>query len=411
MKKLLVLAALTALVFANTALATFTDVNETTPYQTAISWMSDNGVINGYGDGTFQPDTCVNRVEMLKMLFLMNGTELYSEEGTAGSNYYDSYFTDTDTSQWYWSYLDTALRNGTVEGYSDRTFKPTRCVNRAEALKMTVLEFNNGSIPETEGYSGISLLYSSFVDIDYSEWYGDYYKFALPREILGLDHIVTIENPDSDWGTDKHYYPAEDMSRAEVAELLYRQKAIQDTNSQKFNDTLVPSILVASEEILSNPTATIVTNLGTMTFELYQDQAPITANNFINLAKDDLYNGSTFHRVIQEFMIQGGDFENNDGTGGYAATGPGTTIDDEFAPSLTHQYGALSMANAGPNTAGSQFFIVNTQAGTPFLDGRHAIFGQLLSGSSVLDTISAVETGFQDKPIEEVTIVSITIQE
>lgn len=161
----------------------------------------------------------------------------------------------------------------------------------------------------------------------------------------------------------------------------------------------------------SNPVAFMETSEGTMILEIYADKVPETAKNFVELSKAGNYDGVTFHRVIKDFMIQGGDFTNHNGTGGHSYKGPNTSIEDEFADGLTHKYGAVSMANAGPNTGGSQFFIVNTEEGTPFLDGRHAIFGQLLEGFDVLTTISETETGFQDVPVKDMVIKKVTILE
>ena len=129
-----------------------------------------------------------------------------------------------------------------------------------------------------------------------------------------------------------------------------------------------------------NPIAVFETNKGTFKAEIFQDKVPITANNFIKLAKDGFYNNLIFHRIIADFMIQGGD-PKGDGTGG-----PGYEIQDEFHPTLKHSSkGILSMANAGPNTGGSQFFI--TLAPTSWLDGKHAIFGQVLEGMDVVKKI------------------------
>ena len=134
---------------------------------------------------------------------------------------------------------------------------------------------------------------------------------------------------------------------------------------------------LAEETTVTNPTVRITTERGTIEFELFMEQAPLTAGNFAKLAKDGFYDGVTFHRVIRDFMIQGGD---PDGTG---RGGPGYTIDDEFAPGLKHDApGVVSMANAGPNTGGSQFFI--TEVPTPWLDGKHAIFGRVTSGMDIV---------------------------
>ena len=128
---------------------------------------------------------------------------------------------------------------------------------------------------------------------------------------------------------------------------------------------------------MANSIATIDTNHGTFKIELFEDRAPITAKNFLDLAKDGFYDGVIFHRVIDGFMIQGGD---PTGTG---RGGPGYNIKDEFAKDLKHaSEGMLSMANAGPNTGGSQFFI--TLAATPWLDGKHAIFGKVVEGMDVV---------------------------
>ena len=142
---------------------------------------------------------------------------------------------------------------------------------------------------------------------------------------------------------------------------------------------------------MANPTVTLQTNLGTMRAEIFQDKAPTTAKNFLSLVNKGFYNGLTFHRVIPGFMIQGGCPKGN-GTGG-----PGYTIPDEFHPSLKHDTpGILSMANAGPNTGGSQFFI--TVAPTPWLNGKHAIFGKLISGQDVAEKIVNVPRDGQDRP-------------
>ena len=155
---------------------------------------------------------------------------------------------------------------------------------------------------------------------------------------------------------------------------------------------------------MANPTVTIETNLGTIEAEMYADVAPRTAGNFMELARKGFYDGVIFHRVIDGFMIQGGD---PTGTG---RGGPGYKIDDEFGPDLAHAAaGILSMANAGPNTGGSQFFI--TLAATPWLDGKHAIFGQVTSGLDVVKAIGKVQTGPGDRPLDDVVMESVTVIE
>jgi len=155
---------------------------------------------------------------------------------------------------------------------------------------------------------------------------------------------------------------------------------------------------------MANRTATFETNHGTFEVELFEDRAPRTTGNFIGLAEKGFYDGVIFHRVIEGFMIQGGD---PTGTG---RGGPGHTIDDEFGPGLAHDSeGVLSMANAGPDTGGSQFFI--TLAGTPWLDGKHAVFGRVVDGIEIVRTIGGVETGPGDRPVQAVVMESVQISE
>jgi cyclophilin family peptidyl-prolyl cis-trans isomerase len=154
---------------------------------------------------------------------------------------------------------------------------------------------------------------------------------------------------------------------------------------------------------MANPTATISTNHGDIQLELFADAAPETVANFTRLAGDGFYDGLIFHRVISAFMIQGG-CPQGTGTGG-----PGYKFDDEINDHPIVR-GTLAMANAGPNTNGSQFFIVTADA-TPWLDGKHTAFGQVTSGMDVVDEIEAVETGAGDRPLEEVTMEKVTITE
>src|SRR6476619_4646262 len=142
--------------------------------------------------------------------------------------------------------------------------------------------------------------------------------------------------------------------------------------------------------------AVMATSEGDVKLELFEGEAPKTVENFRKLAKDGFYDGLVFHRVIKDFMIQGG-CPNGTGTGG-----PGYTFEDEFNEHKVVR-GALAMANAGPNTNGSQFFIVTTEA-APWLDGRHTVFGQVTSGMDVVDTISDVETDGRDRPRDDVMI-------
>jgi peptidyl-prolyl cis-trans isomerase B (cyclophilin B) len=150
-------------------------------------------------------------------------------------------------------------------------------------------------------------------------------------------------------------------------------------------------------------TAVMHTNHGDITIELFDEDAPKTVENFKKLAGDNFYDGVIFHRVIKDFMIQGGD-PTGTGTGG-----PGYQFEDEFNDNKIVR-GALAMANAGPNTNGSQFFIVTTDA-APWLDGKHTVFGRVADGMDVVDKIEASDTDQRDKPKQDCTIQSVTLQD
>lgn len=180
--------------------------------------------------------------------------------------------------------------------------------------------------------------------------------------------------------------------------------------------------------------ATIKTNHGDVTVKLFKDIAPKTVENFTTHAKNGYYDGQIFHRVIKDFMIQGGD-PTGTGMGGESIWGG--TFEDEFSTEAFNLYGALSMANAGPGTNGSQFFIVQLkevpaqmvsqlegagypeeiieaykeQGGTPWLDQRHTVFGHVIEGIDIVEKIADVKTGAQDRPEEEVKIQTIDVAE
>lgn len=183
--------------------------------------------------------------------------------------------------------------------------------------------------------------------------------------------------------------------------------------------------------------ATIKTNMGDMEFELYDKDAPKAVENFVAHSKNGYYDGLIFHRVIKDFMIQGGD-PTGTGCGGESIWK--APFEDEFSLSARNYYGALSMANSGPSTNGSQFFVVQAKevdpsllsqmeglkdngypqavidkykeaGGTPWLDFHHTVFGMLTSGSDVLDSIAQVKTGAADKPLEDVIIETILIED
>jgi peptidyl-prolyl cis-trans isomerase B (cyclophilin B) len=145
------------------------------------------------------------------------------------------------------------------------------------------------------------------------------------------------------------------------------------------------------------------TNHGAIELRLFDDAAPKTVQNFLKLSSDGFYDGLVFHRVIRDFMIQGG-CPHGTGTGG-----PGYQFEDEFNDHKVVR-GALAMANSGPNTNGSQFFIVTTDA-APWLDGKHTVFGEVSSGMEVVDAIEGLETGPGDRPVEDAKIERVEVHE
>ncbi len=149
--------------------------------------------------------------------------------------------------------------------------------------------------------------------------------------------------------------------------------------------------------------ATLHTNKGSIAVELFDEDAPRTVENFLTLSRDGFYDSVIFHRVIKGFMIQGGDPEGT-GTGG-----PGYTFEDEINQHRIVR-GALAMANAGPNTNGSQFFVVTADE-APWLDGKHTVFGRVTEGMEAVDAIESVETGAGDRPVEPVVIERVEIDE
>jgi peptidyl-prolyl cis-trans isomerase B (cyclophilin B) len=153
--------------------------------------------------------------------------------------------------------------------------------------------------------------------------------------------------------------------------------------------------------------ATFNTSMGSIKVKLFPKEAPKTVENFTTHAKNGYYDNLIFHRVIKDFMIQGGD---PTGTGRGGESIWGSSFEDEFSDSLSNFKGSLSMANAGKNTNGSQFFIVEAEAGTPWLNNKHTVFGQVCEGMTVVDAISGVKVNLSDKPIEDVKIMSISVE-
>ncbi len=183
--------------------------------------------------------------------------------------------------------------------------------------------------------------------------------------------------------------------------LACAQNEVQPLHLEKGQTQAIEKIETGGSTM--NRHAIMKTNMGEIDIELYEDKAPKTTKNFIDLIEKGFYDGIKFHRVISGFMIQGGD-PKGDGTGG-----PGYNIDDEFGPGLKHtSAGILSMANAGPNTGGSQFFI--TLAATPWLDGKHAIFGKVVNGMDIVEKIGSVEVDGSDRPVKDVVMEKVSIK-
>lgn len=184
-------------------------------------------------------------------------------------------------------------------------------------------------------------------------------------------------------------------------EININNKEVADNEGEVINDDTTPTNIM---------TATLHTNKGDIKIEFLETQAPNTVANFIKLANGGFYNGTKFHRVIQDFMIQGGDPLTKDdsqmmqwGTGG-----PGYKFPDEITEANHNNAGTISMANAGPNTNGSQFFI--NVANNNFLDGKHTVFGKVVAGMDVVTAIENVETNESDRPLQAVVINSITLE-
>lgn len=249
MKKLFAIA-LTAVLAMSTMTATatlatstedpidpFVDVYASTDYNGSIIWMSDNEVIEGYGDGVFGPDNCVTRSELLKMIFEMK--EIDETLSTA------DLFSDTPEGQWYTPYVRTARQRNTVQGYEDGTFRPGVCVNRVEAIKIAMLEFTD--LDQTEYLSTTEDLYyyntsKDYVDIPTDAWYNDYFNQAINTNTVGTKHVVYNYGDYENYGY--NFYPGNSMSRKEVAEMLFRLKAIADLAADSYADTIMPNEIV-----------------------------------------------------------------------------------------------------------------------------------------------------------------------
>lgn len=189
--------------------------------------------------------------------------------------------------------------------------------------------------------------------------------------------------------------------------LIIGCKDSNSLNNNKYTQTNQEREMMNTTETPDSITVAVIrTNMGTFEAELFAEQTPKTVENFTGLAKKGYYNGVIFHRVIDGFVIQGGD-PTGTGRGGQSIWGK--PFPDEFDKSLRHDGpGIFSMANAGPNTNGSQFFV--TLAATPWLDGRHSVFGKVISGLDVVAAIGKVQTDESDRPLKDVVMEEVTIE-
>lgn len=188
---------------------------------------------------------------------------------------------------------------------------------------------------------------------------------------------------------------------------LYGEMPITDTKEVTNNNEQT----FMTEEQKETVTVTMTTSKGVIELELFAGKSPQTVANFTKLAGEGFYNGTRFHRVIPDFMIQGGDPNTRlepENRAIHGTGGPGYTFADEIND-VPHTRGVISMANAGPNTNGSQFFIVTAEA-TPHLNGKHTVFGRVVSGMEVVDAIEAVKTDPRDNPLEAVVVESVVIK-
>jgi hypothetical protein len=215
-------------------------------YDEALNWAFENDVMTGYEDGYLGEKECVKRVEILKMLFKV--LEIDETQSTA------ELFPDTPEGEWYIDFVETGRHRNTIQGYEDGMFRPAQCVNRAEAIKMAILEFNDGEVPE------YITNYTSD-DITSDQWFYNHAMYALSQDAVGLNHIIYTYYPNF------NYYPGESMTREEVAEMLYRLKTMKDRGLEMYMDSYEPDDLIVVplesynielEEFLSDDTGMLV---------------------------------------------------------------------------------------------------------------------------------------------------------
>ena len=191
----------------------------------------------------------------------------------------------------------------------------------------------------------------------------------------------------------------------------YENETTDSSLKEKTSMTTDQPASTADLSSKEGPIAVMQTSKGPIKIQLFEKATPKTVANFVKLAEEEFYNGTLFHRVIPDFMIQGGDpltKEKKDDWSVHGTGGPGYAFPDEFNNHKNIR-GRISMANSGPNTNGSQFFIITAQS-TPWLDGKHAVFGEVIEGMDVVDMIEKVQANANDHPIEDVEIISVTIE-
>ena len=187
----------------------------------------------------------------------------------------------------------------------------------------------------------------------------------------------------------------------ETTETTVQDNKGESTMSDEKVYSSMPEMIIDQNK---SYTAVIQTSMGDLTVEFFSDTAPVTVNNFVSLSNDGYYDNIIFHRVISGFMIQGGD-PSGTGHGEYGKF-PGYTFEDELNNQQPYEKGILAMANAGPNTNGSQFFIMHVDYPLPY---QYTIFGKVTDGLDVIDTIASVQTAEGDKPVEDVVILGVTV--
>lgn len=416
----------------------FPDVDENAWYGGYVLAAYADGVISGYGDGTFKPDQCVTKPEVLKMA----SEAYYSDEIINRDHSYNGEMPNGVTKDaWFYKYYSFAHPMNLA--VYDPEFTKDYPISFQGATRADVAE--------------TLWRFQSLRDSD-AEYYEE--NQTQPKEIFmeyqGIDEMLTFYYP-SEWDiTEDYFYETAGGETSEKATIILEDRVSEEIISinlrqvqciDQFGATcletdigysissVAPSraTLKAMQKIQSTLTydspefnsqasmptnyLTINTEVGSMKFELYGNATPELTKNIIELSNQNKYEDVIFHRVIKDFMIQSGDFENNDGTGGHSYLGEGTGLTDEYHPDLTHTYGSLAMAKSSlPNSIGSQFYIVNNKEGTLFLDKRYSVIGQLIEGFDTLEKISNQDVtedmrGEISKPVNPIKIISTEAQE